>query len=252
MTEQIKRCIAKGKPLAVIKDLLEAEIKRLDKVEFLAQKEAEYNILFPEMRNVTEEEYEADKSLSLNTEMPLWIDLEQEYKDNLKCPIDYLEDETYLSFSDWLSEAIVITEAVDATYDENGLLLTESIEAVTEQVRPYVELSIDEVNIKVDVYLSSIDYFNSLAADTYHTAVKALTDGVPDAEIATWVKQESEANAYMLDNTVSTPFIDAMCAARGIPKDYLVTKILEKALSYAIAVGTLTGIRQKAEDALKV
>ena len=41
--------------------------------------------------------------------------------------------------------------------------------------------------------------------------------------------------------------IDAICLARDCDKSYLVGKIIEKADAYAVAVGTLTGIRQKLE-----
>ena len=58
---------------------------------------------------------------------------------------------------------------------------------------------------------------------------------------------EQEARAYLLDSNASTPFIDAICLARECDKSYLVAKIIEKADAYAVAVGTLTGIRQKLE-----
>ena len=62
---------------------------------------------------------------------------------------------------------------------------------------------------------------------------------------------EQEARAYLLDSNASTPFIDAICLARECDKSYLVWKIIEKADAYAVAVGTLTGIRQKQEKLLQ-
>lgn len=82
----------------------------------------------------------------------------------------------------------------------------------------------------------------------YEAQVNALTEGVPEAEIKTWTKQELEARAYQANNTASTPLIDALCEARGVSKDYLVGKIIDKAEMYAVAIGSLTGARQKAED----
>lgn len=58
---------------------------------------------------------------------------------------------------------------------------------------------------------------------------------------------EQEARAYLLDSNAPTPFIDAICLARECDKSYLIGKIIEKADAYAIAVGTLIGIRQKLE-----
>ena len=81
----------------------------------------------------------------------------------------------------------------------------------------------------------------------FEQEVAALTVGIPKEEQMTWTKQEQEARAYILDSNASTPFIDAICTARGCEKSYLVNKIIEKADEYAVAVGTLTGIRQKLE-----
>ena len=85
----------------------------------------------------------------------------------------------------------------------------------------------------------------------YQSEILLITSGVPTSEISTWTKQESEARAYILDSNASTPFIDAICLVREVDKSYLVGKIIEKADAYAVAAGTLTGIRQKQEDELK-
>ena len=90
-------------------------------------------------------------------------------------------------------------------------------------------------------------YLLSKANADFEAAISSLTSSVPTSEISTWTKQEQEARAYLLDSNASTPFIDAICSARDCDKSYLVGKIIEKADAYAIAVGTLTGIRQKLE-----
>ena len=90
-------------------------------------------------------------------------------------------------------------------------------------------------------------YLLSKANADFEAAISSLTSSVPTSEISTWTKQESEARAYLLDSNASTPFIDAICLARDCDKSYLIGKIIEKADAYAIAVGTLTGIRQKLE-----
>lgn len=86
----------------------------------------------------------------------------------------------------------------------------------------------------------------------YEDKVNALTIETPDAEVKTWSEQKSEAKAYTLDNTALTPLIDSIAITRGIPKELLVTKILEKADIYANAVGVLTGERQRLEDLINV
>ena len=90
-------------------------------------------------------------------------------------------------------------------------------------------------------------YLLSKANADFEAAISSLTSSVPVSEISTWTKQEQEARAYLLDSNASTPFVDAICLARDCDKSYLVGKIIEKADAYAVAVGTLTGIRQKLE-----
>ena len=90
-------------------------------------------------------------------------------------------------------------------------------------------------------------YLLSKANADFEAAISSLTSSIPTSEISTWIKQEQEARAYLLDSNASTPFIDAICLARDCDKSYLVGKIIEKADAYAVAVGTLTGIRQKLE-----
>ncbi len=90
-------------------------------------------------------------------------------------------------------------------------------------------------------------YLLSKANADFETAISSLTSSVPTSEMSTWTKQEQEARAYLLDSNAPTPFIDAICLARECDKSYLVGKIIEKANAYAVAVGTLTGIRQKLE-----
>ena len=110
--------------------------------------------------------------------------------------------------------------------NEDGTISTTFIELTNAELLPYVLKDINK---------------------EYEDAVINLTIDTPDSEKQTWLKQESEARTYILDDTASTPFIDAICLARECEKSYLVAKIIEKADAYAVAVGTLTGVRQKLE-----
>ena len=87
------------------------------------------------------------------------------------------------------------------------------------------------------------------ASAVYEEKVKSLTAGTPESEKLTWAKQETEARAWLLDNTVATPLIDGIVSAREVDKAELVSKIIAKADAYATAVGVLTGKRQAVEDA---
>jgi len=86
--------------------------------------------------------------------------------------------------------------------------------------------------------------------ENYENEVSKLTLGVPNSEISTWTKQESEARSYKIDNQAATPLISSLAEQRGVSLDYLADKIIEKADAYSIAIGTLTGVRQKAQDDL--
>lgn len=130
--------IALGKPLAIVKNSLELYFKQEDKKAFVLQLQTEYDALY-KTKEVVETRV-----------------LEDGTEDSEVVGFTYEDD--CISFNDYINESIVITEAVEATYDENELLLTERIEAITKQVRPYIQLSDDELNDKVNEYLLSIDY----------------------------------------------------------------------------------------------
>lgn len=99
------------------------------------------------------------------------------------------------------------------------------------------------------LFVETIDnvYLLSKINTDYENAVSQLTSSVPNSEISTWTKQENEARSWLVDNSVNTPLIDAICTSRGCEKAYLVNKIIEKADSYANAIGLLVGDRQKQE-----
>lgn len=103
------------------------------------------------------------------------------------------------------------------------------------------------------LFVETIDtnYLLSKLNQEYIQSVASITSGVTSEEISTWTKQESEARSWLVDNNYSTPLIDAICSSRGVPKSYLVNKIIEKADLYASAIGALTGERQKQEKLIK-
>lgn len=86
--------------------------------------------------------------------------------------------------------------------------------------------------------------------EEFDNSVNTLIDGIPTNERLSWDKQETEARNYLIDKSSVTPLIDSLLTARGVEKDYLVSKIIEKADLYASSVGVLVGKRQKQEDEL--
>lgn len=83
---------------------------------------------------------------------------------------------------------------------------------------------------------------------SYTTAVSTLTDGYPVDEIQSWIKQEREARAWLVDNNTATPLLTAMSTARNITLSDLVTKVINKADAFTATYGDYTGKRQKLRD----
>ena len=76
----------------------------------------------------------------------------------------------------------------------------------------------------------------------------------PLSEKLSWNKQESEAREYLKDDTVPTPYIDALLASRnkGETKMDLINKITTKADAYSVFHGTLLGkLHNKLQEVVK-
>lgn len=74
-------------------------------------------------------------------------------------------------------------------------------------------------------------------------ALRGLLGDVASEEATSFVKQEAEARAWLLDNATATPFIDTLLIARGFgeSKEELVTKIVAKADAYAMLYSQILG-----------
>lgn len=92
---------------------------------------------------------------------------------------------------------------------------------------------LNEINLKADEALSKV------------------TSIYPVMEIVSWYKQEIEAVQYRKDPTYETPMTDAIALYRGIDKEILVDRIIEKAKLFAQISGAAFGRRQGLEDRLQ-
>lgn len=156
--------------------------------------------------------------------------------------------------------ALLGKDMTDNSYQDLGLYgVIDEQPTITEFQRLGNQIQvIDEVNKTVTDTYEVIDFTTqeifTLKLEQinreYEISIEALTAGVPNSEKQTWTKQELEARSYLVDNTTPTPFIDGIVTNRGVPKDYLVSKIIEKADAYTYTVAKLTGERQAKEDAL--
>jgi len=181
MTPQIIRCIGANKPLTVIKKLLREEYLRLDRVKFDEAIRAEYDSLYPMYRDMTEEEFIAyQNALELQPEDLVTYDSLEVIT---QVEIDYSEDENYKTFEEYKNETRVITEAVEATYDEDGNVLTEAIPEVTELVRPYVGLTDEELEAMVESNELLLEYIDSIAKTTKEETLSKLTVTLTDGKV---------------------------------------------------------------------
>lgn len=74
---------------------------------------------------------------------------------------------------------------------------------------------------------------------------------VPDFEFASWSIQASEAKAWQLDKNASTPVLDGIAAARGIPADTLKAAALRKMLAYEQLAAHVAGQRQALQSKIE-
>lgn len=112
-----------------------------------------------------------------------------------------------------------------------------------ELVSPEPEPSLPSLEDKKAAKLAEINA-------AYEETVSCLVATYPETELLTFDKQETEARACLVDPEAETPLIDALAAGRGMDKAELVSRIIKKADAFAVAVGSLTGQRQKFEDLL--
>lgn len=74
---------------------------------------------------------------------------------------------------------------------------------------------------------------------------------VPEVERDTWSSQESEARSWLLDNQTTTPVLDSICLHRECEKDWLVSRVIDKADLYRSKAAEITAKKQRIEDQLK-
>lgn len=135
------------------------------------------------------------------------------------------------------------------SYPANWLALSSDVEklaiGVTIEQSPVVETPYE--TLRANAITNQIALINA----DYSTAIHDMVKDTPDFERESWPKQEAEAKAFSIEQSSQTPYIDKLALSRGIPREILLTKVLEKVSLYEEAHAHLTGIRQAKEDALK-
>lgn len=97
-----------------------------------------------------------------------------------------------------------------------------------------------------------MEYDNQIGAakrrvqNAYESAVSSYADGYTGWEIASWLRQESEARSVMGDK----PWIAAAAEAEGITEEELVTKIKAKSEVFTFVHANATGRLHRLLDAI--
>jgi hypothetical protein len=87
--------------------------------------------------------------------------------------------------------------------------------------------------------------------DVYHDRFKALSADKPELESSTWPAQLEESKAYLADNTVDTPVLSILAAARGITVDDQASRVVLKEADFNKVVATLLGQQKALSDEIK-
>lgn len=85
----------------------------------------------------------------------------------------------------------------------------------------------------------------------FENSMADIKSKYPQLEMLSWDNQEREARAYIADNTVDTPILDNIADIRGLTKEELAYRIIEKANAYKNLVGQAIGKRQLLEDMIE-
>jgi hypothetical protein len=86
--------------------------------------------------------------------------------------------------------------------------------------------------------------------DEYNGAIKQITAGYDDHEIASWPQQAEEARARSGNAQAPTPLIDALSAARQVETSVMVSLILQKEALFKPIFGAVLGAKQQRLAAL--
>ncbi len=231
--QKIELALSKGK-MGGAKALLKELLLQEDKDKFYTDMRGVYDELYPKYRDMTDDEWS------------LYIDGMTETELNnvsmVQVEIDYSEDENYLSFEDYKNETKVITEAIAEELDEDGNVLTEAVEEITEQVRPYVAVDVtDRVNeypllvesIKIQNNLEKKEKINNIIV-TVSSGVRLYADPISRCDIADVVVEAME-------NDIADDFTVAWKTADGI-KDVSIADFREARSLGLRAKATIIGV----------
>jgi hypothetical protein len=106
---------------------------------------------------------------------------------------------------------------------------------------------LDDVSAQAHLEMRIKD-FKRLAKKRFDSKVQQLLNEYPEREILSWDQQLNEAKALIADPAADVPFINAIVVQRNITAEELANRIIVNANNYALAFGSLLGIKQSNDD----
>lgn len=164
-----------------------------------------------------------------------------------------------------LNATVIPNAAIAAAWkfagNHTGYISVKANTAADEQLNYIVSSGEDEA-VKVRYYLTETDISNTvefmkiamrkILDDIYDKRMQHLNLPVSSLEEASWPEQRSEAFAYQNDNTVLTPTLSTLAAARNISLDQMVTKVLTAIENYNSNIALLLSNKQTVESEIKL
>jgi hypothetical protein len=167
----LNRVISLAKPEGVIRTFWASYQEGLQYQAWLEGKQAEYDVIFPKTEEVlaTETDEEGNEAPVMTTD-----EEGNEVQATKQVPIDYSENESYVTFDEWMAEREVVT-LTRTVFDEEGNEVEESYEADGDLIRsfkvgvipPFEESDLHHQKVanNAQVYLDSTDWIVTKIAE---------------------------------------------------------------------------------------
>ncbi len=237
--QKIELALSKGK-IGGAKALLKELLLQEDKDKFYSDMRDVYYELYPLIREATDDEkltqYEVFEKIAEDDSSINLVDYEDFIAD--KVTIDYSEDENYLSFEDYKNETKVITEAIAEELDEDGNVVTEAVEEVTEPIRGYVAVDVTD---RVNGYAPLVAKEAEMVQAKVQSSIDVLTATYPKFEVDTFAIQQKEMEAWYINDTAAVPFVTILADKRGITVEDMMAKIKTNAEALTQATANVIG-----------
>ncbi len=219
---------------ARVKSLVGSYMQEQNKAEWNQAQQAEYDLLYPATRDMTDAEKTAnDTDEDGNT---IGRDTDYVYP---QVPIQYITtdddgNETrtpsdYVTYSEWMAETKIVIPAVAEVKDDNGNITTPAKSAVTEPVRVFVPK--EDYSADIDTYMTGSSAYkarlkevklkelNTLKVEAntilYDANGKALGNMASVVAVANWKYNQAVVGGTAVDDAYKAVYKDTILNWRG-------------------------------------